>query len=383
MRVAFYAPLKPPGHAVASGDRRLTRLLMGALTRAGHKVELASAFRSFDGAGDRDRQRALQAEGEAAAAAVIARFRQRPLPERPAAWLTYHLYHKAPDWLGPAVCDALALPYIVAEASYAPKQAGGPWAPGHVAVGAALRRADGILVLNPDDRPCLEPLVKPGAALTSLPPFLDLLPYQDAQGQRSRYRASLAARFGLDPALPWLLTVAMMRRGDKLESYRLLGKALDRLSDTAWQLLVVGDGPARAEAEAALAQAGDRVRFGGAIAEEDLPPIYAASDLFIWPAVGEAFGMAILEAQAAGLPVVAGYTPGVAAIVRDGETGRLGAPGDTDALSAAIDDLLGDPAQRGAMAARAAAKCAADHALEAAARRLDGVLHGAVERYAP
>lgn len=382
MRVAFYAPLKPPDHAVPSGDRRLARLLMDALTRAGHEVELASVFRSFEDAGDRSRQRALQAEGEATAGALIARFRERPPAERPAAWLTYHLYHKAPDWLGPAVCDALALPYIVAEASYAPKQASGPWAAGHAAVGAALRRADGILTLNPDDRACLEPLAKSGAALTSLPPFLELQPYRDARDRRGPHRASLAARFGLEPALPWLLTVAMMRPGDKLASYGLLGEALDRLSDSAWQLLVVGDGPARAEVEAALSPAGDRTRFAGAIADENLPPVYAAADLFVWPAVREAFGMAILEAQAAGLPVVAGYTPGVAEIVVDGETGRLTAATDAGALGAAIGDLLGDPGRRRAMAARAAAKCAAEHDLAAAARRLDGILHGAVERYA-
>ena len=46
-----------------------------------------------------------------------------PLPE---LWLTYHLYYKAPDWLGPAVRAALGIPYVVAEASVAPKRAGGP-----------------------------------------------------------------------------------------------------------------------------------------------------------------------------------------------------------------------------------------------------------------
>ena len=46
MHVAFYAPMKPPDHPVPSGDRRMARLLMQALAHAGHRVVLASRFRS-------------------------------------------------------------------------------------------------------------------------------------------------------------------------------------------------------------------------------------------------------------------------------------------------------------------------------------------------
>ncbi|WP_035670480.1 hypothetical protein [Azospirillum brasilense] len=48
MRIAFYAPLKSPTHPVPSGDRRMARLLMAALERAGHAVTLASTLRSWD-----------------------------------------------------------------------------------------------------------------------------------------------------------------------------------------------------------------------------------------------------------------------------------------------------------------------------------------------
>src|SRR4030095_4370142 len=77
---------------------------------------------------------------------------------RPQAWFTYHLYHKAPDWLGPPVSRALGIPYLVAEASHAPKRAGGPWDLGQRAAAAAIAAADAILVLNPTDRDCLLPL---------------------------------------------------------------------------------------------------------------------------------------------------------------------------------------------------------------------------------
>ena len=46
---------------------------------------------------------------------------------KPHAWFTYHLYHKAPDWIGPRISETLKIPYIIAEASYAAKQSGGPW----------------------------------------------------------------------------------------------------------------------------------------------------------------------------------------------------------------------------------------------------------------
>ncbi|MBT3400519.1 MAG: glycosyltransferase family 1 protein, partial [Rhodospirillaceae bacterium] len=56
MRVAFYAPMKPPDHPVPSGDRHLARLLLQALRHAGHEPELVSRFVSRDGAGDPTRQ---------------------------------------------------------------------------------------------------------------------------------------------------------------------------------------------------------------------------------------------------------------------------------------------------------------------------------------
>ena len=68
-----------------------------------------------------------------------------------------------------AVATALAIPYVVAEASFAPKRAGGPWALGHNAVEQALRSADHVLALNADDQACVTPLLKPGAGESRLP----------------------------------------------------------------------------------------------------------------------------------------------------------------------------------------------------------------------
>ena len=79
---------------------------MDALAHAGHRVEVASTFRSYDGEGDAARQAALRAQGEMLAGSLAEQWRALPAAERPALWFTYHLYYKAPDWLGPAISAA-------------------------------------------------------------------------------------------------------------------------------------------------------------------------------------------------------------------------------------------------------------------------------------
>ena len=64
--------------------------------------------------------------GDRVAAQLLRRYRRTPAARRPRAWLTYHAYHKSPDWLGPRVTAALGIPYLLAEASFAPKQREGP-----------------------------------------------------------------------------------------------------------------------------------------------------------------------------------------------------------------------------------------------------------------
>jgi glycosyltransferase involved in cell wall biosynthesis len=141
-------------------------------------------------------------------------------------------------------------------------------------------------------------------------------------------------------------------------------------------LLIAGDGAARPEVERAFAWAPpERVQFLGALPGAALPALYAACDVLVWPAHNEAYGMALLEAQAAGLPVLAGASGGVAAIVRDGRTGVLTPPGDTNAFAAALDGLLADPARRRTMAEAAEATVAAAHGIDRAAARLDEILN--------
>ena len=87
MRVAFYAPLKPPDHPVPSGDRRMARLLIQALELAGHEVEVAARLRSWHGVPDGARQARIAELGAALAERLLRRHPTRPAPARPPAWL--------------------------------------------------------------------------------------------------------------------------------------------------------------------------------------------------------------------------------------------------------------------------------------------------------
>jgi glycosyltransferase involved in cell wall biosynthesis len=151
----------------------------------------------------------------------------------------------------------------------------------------------------------------------------------------------------LNCAVPWIVVAAMMRTGDKLASYRALALTLGQLTDLPWQAVIVGDGAARSEVEAAIEGAAPgRSRFLGEREPAELAQIYSACDLCIWPAVNEAYGMAMLEAQAAGVPVVSHAVRGVPDVVCDGRTGLLAPAGNADALAGLSRMLLTDHATR-------------------------------------
>ncbi|HSS65701.1 MAG TPA: glycosyltransferase family 4 protein [Gammaproteobacteria bacterium] len=371
MKLAFYAPLKPPDHPVPSGDRLIANLLIRALEKSGLGPTLAARFRSYDGRGDATRQRRLKSVGERLAQRLIVRLRRLERDQQPRLWITYHLYHKAPDWLGPPVSRALGIPYVVIEGTVAPKQSTGPWREGFLAATEAIVDADLVVAINSSDMPCVRATLKDPGRLVQLRPFIDLSPF-DAVLAKARRRATFAAELGIPADATWLVTVAMMRPGNKLDSYRLLASALGGLQETPWHLLVIGDGRARVQVETAF-EAIDptRVTFLGLRPQAEIAALLGACDLFLWPAVAEPLGMAMLEAHAAGLPVVAGDSGGVSDIVRHGETGLLAPPGDAKAFAASVEALLMDSDLRRAMGARARARAEAAHSLEVAA----GTLH--------
>ncbi len=109
------------------------------------------------------------------------------------------------------------------------------------------------------------------------------------------------------------------------------------------RLIVVGDGPERSAVEGLPAGIRTRVEMLGAVANEALPTYHAACDVYVGPALGgESFGMVLVEAMAAGLPVVASAIEGYREVVRDGVDGLLVPPRDPVALSDAVARILDD-----------------------------------------
>lgn len=360
--VAFYAPLKSPNHPSPSGDRTMARLLMKAIDGAGFTPTLASELRTFDKAGDPGAQDNARQRSAEEAARLVAEYRAQPKALRPCLWFTYHVYYKAPDWIGPAVADALRIPYVVAEGSRAAKRAEGPWALGHRGAEAALDRADAILVMTAHDRAALSASRPPRQRLIDLPPFLDLAEWPE--------QAALPKS-----CEPRLLAVAMMRDGDKLASYRLLADALRRIQHRAWTLDIVGDGGVRGKVEELFASFGPRIRFRGQIdGKPALTDLYEQADLLVWPAVNEAYGMVLLEAQAFGCPVVAGDEGGVASVVRSGHTGVLTPAGDPGAFAETVSKLLDDRARLQQLGAAARDFVREERTLGHASERLRGAL---------
>jgi len=152
--------------------------------------------------------------------------------------------------------------------------------------------------------------------------------------QRSDRRREL----GLPADEPLLVMVGRLARGKGQNAL------VDMAADLPGRLLLVGDGPMRAELEAAVRAAGteQRVEFLGD--RDDVPDLLAVADAFVFASESEGLPLAVLEAMAAGLPVVAMTLPGLVPLVVDGENGHLVAQGDRAAFVARVGDVLTDRA---------------------------------------
>ena len=170
-------------------------------------------------------------------------------------------------------------------------------------------------------------------------------------------RAAVRGRFGVPPRARLLVFVGRLARE---KNAALLLVVLTALPADTW-LLLVGDGPERAALEAQARDAGlaPRTIFAGIQPPAVVAEVLAAADLFVFPSTTETFGLAMIEAMAAGCAVVAARAAASSDLLRDGETGRL-VPADPGPFAEAVRELLADPARRRAMGA-AARTAAADY----------------------
>lgn len=334
MRIAFHTPLNRFDDDGISGDRRMARQLVAVLRDLGHDVRPVDAPRGFFRTADPALLAATQRQ-----AGHLRELWSRDWAESgeaPELWFTYHNYYKAPDLFGPAIAAERGIPYVVAEASDAPRRDRGEWAAHGAVARSGLSEADLHLHFTERDRRGIEPWRGATTALMPLPPFLALA---DSLPRK---------RAGDGP--PRLVTVAMMREGTKLNSYLTLARLLARMRDRPWTLTVIGDGQRRAEVESAFADfERGRIAWRGRLDHDQVLDELASHDIFLWPGVREAYGLVYLEAQAIGLPVVAFDSGGVSATVRDGETALLAPEGDEAAFGTNLGRLLDDVALRATM----------------------------------
>lgn len=175
-----------------------------------------------------------------------------------------------------------------------------------------------------------------------------------------------------------LLCVASLQ---PYKGHDVLLAALDRLRGRlAFHCRLLGGGDLRAALERRIRERGltGLAQLGGPATEAEVRAALRASDVFVLPSVREASGkmeglpVAIMEAMAAGLPVVASNLSGIPELVADGVTGLLAPPGDAPALAEAMARLR-DPDLRAALGERARAKVRAEFNIRDSARRLEAL----------
>ncbi|MFP4307212.1 MAG: glycosyltransferase [Desulfococcaceae bacterium] len=204
--------------------------------------------------------------------------------------------------------------------------------------------------------------------VTEIPTGVDIAFFEKGDGDRFRTANGLPADA---PVVGHLGRLAPEKNLEYLA--RAVARPLSDRPDA--HFLVVGEGPS-AEAMAEIFEevgCADRLILAGRQTGRNLADAYAAMDLFAFASLSETQGMVLVEAMAAGKPVVALDAPGAREVVTDRENGRLlAAKADTEEFGRAVLELLDDPEERGRMAF-AAQKTAGDLSRERCAERLTEV----------
>ena len=241
------------------------------------------------------------------------------------------------------------------------------------------RDADALTVVSRYTRRRFAAAFGPQAALELLPPAVDAERFRPDPGAR----AVLRRRYGLGDAPVVTCVSRLVARKGQDQLVRVLSRVRARVPGT--RLLLVGDGPdaARLRALAAAHGVTDHVVFAGAVPAAELPAHHAVGDVFALPCRTrgggldvEGLGIVLLEASAAGVPVVAGDSGGAPETVREGGTGHVVGGRDPAALAGALTGLLADPDRARRMGAAGREWMRRDWALPGRVARLQELLAG-------
>lgn len=366
-KIAFYAPIKPPDHPIASGDRLIAQNLIKALEIAGADVVLASRYIAYSKRPDAKILETKKAGALCEADKLVKTFKALPHAERPKLWVTYHPYCKAPDWIGPIVSKVLDIPYVTIEAART-GQGGSEdlWKDWRAQAQAGICEADLHLVFKPTDEAYLKALIGSANKLRALNPFID------AENMPLALPANLPSHWDLN--VPTLITTGMMRKGKKVENFKILSEIISGI-DTPYNLVIIGGGPEEQTVRGHFSSLDkQQVHWTGAIDHEEVLQWMRASDVFVWPGWKEPIGMVYLEAQLQGLPVIAYKSMGVPLVVKDKSTGFLALENDIQSMQDNIIHLLSETDIRQKTGRKARQYVLAHHGIQSAANRLSQLL---------
>lgn len=194
---------------------------------------------------------------------------------------------------------------------------------------------------------------------------------RDAPPERRGER--LREELGLQPDDVVVTMLSVLREGKgHLAAFDAVRQLAQQEPDLPLRLLVLGDGPLRAALTAAAAHLGERVLLAGH--RDDVRSVLAATDVLLHPSEQDALPTALLEAMAAGVPIVASAVGGIPEIVTSGATGILvPAPARGEALADALAFVLRDASYRTALGTAARRRYVEHFSADAWARRLRNV----------
>ena len=241
------------------------------------------------------------------------------------------------------------------------------------------RYTDRLIAVSAEVRDELVALgVAPRDRFAVVPLGFELSPFLVDDPARSERRRGLRAELRIPEGAPVVTLVARLVPIKRVDRFLRVATLLGEVPDV--RFVIVGDGELRDELRAsAEAQAlGSRLVWAGF--RRDMPDVYFASDVVVQTSDNEGTPVALIEAQAAGVPVVTTAVGGVASAVLDGETGRITLLGDDEAMADAIAEYLSDGAVRGEHGERGRCRAEARFTLTGLVDAVDGLYQDLLAR---
>lgn len=323
--MSFYSPLKPIDSPIPSGDREISRGLFRFFETHGVKPFVVSRLVS------------RRAKFESKLTEKIQwSFKLLPnllksVTQSSDILFTYHNYYKAPDWIHPVVSWLKGTPYVVFEASFKPSLKDSDPLAYHF-LKFSFKQAK---LLFTDTKRDFEVLKKH---------FPEKTHYVRPSIEDERILDS--NQVGDMNGTPQLVSIAMLRADRKFPSVKWLVETLSELQNEGYRFHYrhIGGGECFEELENLCHKLlkPENYTLCGTLEKEETMEQLQECDIFVYPGIGETFGMVYLEAQAKGLPVVAFKNGGVADAIADGTSGHLCQSFDREEYKQRIIELISD-----------------------------------------